>query len=206
VNDERTGKCLRQVEHICGHLWHRYFITVTKSWYRLYDNRDYFSFPIVNFPFICSNIPTAPGYGVYLFQMIRYSRACGSYQDSMERRLLLTRKLLNQRFLLVKLKSSLRKLCGRYHDFVTVMKYLCHKWPQICSTCRKHFQHWNKQILFLSKSRNLLRLLQTPIYCCTLLHVIVRRIWRYQRGNQKRISKNRQHNGQKKVFVDVLLF
>jgi hypothetical protein len=22
VNEERTGKCLRQVEHICGHLWH----------------------------------------------------------------------------------------------------------------------------------------------------------------------------------------
>jgi hypothetical protein len=94
---------------------------------KLYDKRDYFNFPIVNFPFICSNIPTAPGYGVYLSQMIRYSRACGSYQDFLERRLLLTRKLLNQGFLLVKLKSSLRKLCGRYHDFVTVMNYLCHK-------------------------------------------------------------------------------
>jgi hypothetical protein len=22
-----------------------------------YDNRDYFNFPIVNFPFVCSNIP-----------------------------------------------------------------------------------------------------------------------------------------------------
>jgi hypothetical protein len=28
--EERTGKCLRQVEHICGHLWHRYSITVNK--------------------------------------------------------------------------------------------------------------------------------------------------------------------------------
>jgi hypothetical protein len=32
--------------------------------------------------------------------------------------LLLTRKLLNQRFLLMKLKSSLRKFYGRHHDFV----------------------------------------------------------------------------------------
>jgi hypothetical protein len=33
---------------------------------KLYDKRDDFNFPIVNFPFICSNIPAAPAYGVYL--------------------------------------------------------------------------------------------------------------------------------------------
>ena len=31
---------------------------------------------------------------------------------------MLTRKLLNQGFLLVKLKSSLRQFCGRHHDLV----------------------------------------------------------------------------------------
>jgi hypothetical protein len=41
-------------------------------------DRDDFNFPIVNFPFI--NIPAAPAYGVYISQLIRYSRACGSYQ------------------------------------------------------------------------------------------------------------------------------
>ena len=30
MNEERTGKCLRQVEHICSHLWHRYSITVNQ--------------------------------------------------------------------------------------------------------------------------------------------------------------------------------
>jgi hypothetical protein len=39
--------------------------------------------------------------------MIRYSRACGSYQDFLDRGMLLTRKLLNQGFLLVKLKALL---------------------------------------------------------------------------------------------------
>ena len=34
---------------------------------KLYNKRDDFSFPIVNFPFICSNIPAAPAYGVYTF-------------------------------------------------------------------------------------------------------------------------------------------
>ena len=72
-----------------------------------YDKRDDVNFPIVNFPFICSNIPAAPAYGVYISQMIRFSRACGSYQDFLDRGLLLTRKLLNQGFLLVKLKSIL---------------------------------------------------------------------------------------------------
>jgi hypothetical protein len=79
---------------------------------------DDFNFPIVNFPFICSNIPAAPVYGVYLSQLIRYSRACGSYQDFLDRGLLLTRTLLNQGFLLVKVKSSLRKCCGYHHDLV----------------------------------------------------------------------------------------
>jgi len=78
----------------------------------------YLNFPIVNFPFICSNIPAAPAYGEYISQLIRYSIACGSYQDFLDRRLLLMRELLNQGFLLVKLKSSLRKFYGRHHDLV----------------------------------------------------------------------------------------
>jgi hypothetical protein len=38
---------------------------------KLYDNKDDFNFPIVNFPFICSNIPAAPTYGLYISHMIR---------------------------------------------------------------------------------------------------------------------------------------
>ena len=84
-----------------------------------YDERDdFFNFPIVNFPFICNSIPAALVYGVYISQMIRYSRACGCCQDFLDRGFLLTRKLLNQGYILVQLKSSLRKICGRYHDLV----------------------------------------------------------------------------------------
>ena len=42
--------------------------------------------------------------------LIRYSRAFGSYQDFIDKGLLLTMKLLNQGFLLVQLKSSLNVL------------------------------------------------------------------------------------------------
>jgi hypothetical protein len=38
---------------------------------KLYDKRDYFNASIVNFPFICSNIPAATAYGVYISQLIR---------------------------------------------------------------------------------------------------------------------------------------
>ena len=92
----------------------------------------------MNFPFICSNTPAAPAYEVYISQMIRYSRACGSYQDFLDRGLLLTRKLLNQGFLLVKLKSSLRKCYGRHHDLVDHYGIFVSQMTTICSTC-KHF-------------------------------------------------------------------
>ena len=67
--------------------------------------KDYFNFPMVNFPFICSNIPAASLYGAYISQFNRYSRACGSYHDVLDRGLMLTRKLLSYGFLVVKLKS-----------------------------------------------------------------------------------------------------
>ena len=74
--------------------------------------------PIVNFPFICNNIPAAPTYVLYISQLIRYFRACSSNHDVLDRMLLLTRELLSQCFLLVKLKSSLQKFYGRHHDLV----------------------------------------------------------------------------------------
>jgi hypothetical protein len=46
----------------------------------------------------------------------RDSRACGSYQDFLDRGLLPTRRRLNQGFILVKLKSSPRRFYGRHHD------------------------------------------------------------------------------------------
>jgi hypothetical protein len=55
---------------------------------------------------------------IYVSQLIRYSKTCGSYKDFLDRGLLPPRKLLNQGFILVKLKSSLRKFYGRHHDLV----------------------------------------------------------------------------------------
>ena len=38
---------------------------------KLYDKRDDFNFPIVNFSFICSNNTAAPAYRMYISQLIR---------------------------------------------------------------------------------------------------------------------------------------
>ena len=40
---------------------------------RLHDKRDDLDFHIVNFPFLSSNIPSGPSYGVYISQLIRYA-------------------------------------------------------------------------------------------------------------------------------------
>jgi hypothetical protein len=64
--------------------------------------------------------------------MLSYS----GLHDVLGRGLLLTRKLLNQGFLVVNLKSSLRKFYGRHRCLLTVTEYPCHNWPRICSVCR----------------------------------------------------------------------
>jgi hypothetical protein len=80
-------------------------------------------------------IPEAPAYGVYISKLIRYSKTCGSYQDFLDGELLPTRKLLN----LLKLKVSLRHFSVPTMTLLTVMEYICHQWPRICSTCRMPF-------------------------------------------------------------------
>jgi hypothetical protein len=56
----------------------------------------------------------------------------------LDRRLLLTRKSLNQGFLVVKLKSplSLKSFTVASTTWLTTTEYLCHKWPRICSVSR----------------------------------------------------------------------
>jgi hypothetical protein len=61
-----------------------------------YLRQDDFNFSIVNFPYLCSNIPASPAYGVYISQLIRYARACLTYDQFLVRGSLLTNKLRSQ--------------------------------------------------------------------------------------------------------------
>ena len=83
---------------------------------KLYDKRDDFSFCIVNFPFICGHIPSAPAYGVFISQ--RYTRACHNYADILYRARLLTIRVLEPGYIGTRLKSSLQKFYGCHHELL----------------------------------------------------------------------------------------
>jgi hypothetical protein len=85
---------------------------------QLYDKRDYFNFSIVNIPYLCSNILASPAYGVYISQLIRYARACSTYDQFLVRGNLLTDKLMSQGFQLSRLQAAFRKFYGRYNDLI----------------------------------------------------------------------------------------
>ena len=84
----------------------------------IYDKRDDFNFHITNFPFLSSNIPSSPAYWVFISQLIRYSRACSSYECFILRARRLSSKLLKQGYLAERLKSSFRKFYGRDGDLI----------------------------------------------------------------------------------------
>ena len=82
----------------------------------LYDKRDDFNFHITTFPFLSSNIPSSPAYDVFISLLIRYDRACSSYECFILRAMRLSNKLLGQGYVKERLKSSLSKFYGRYGD------------------------------------------------------------------------------------------
>ena len=84
----------------------------------IYDKRDDFNFPITNFPFLSSNVPSSPAYGVFIDQLIRYTRACSSYECFILRARRHSSKLLKQGYFMERLKSSFRKFYGRYGDLI----------------------------------------------------------------------------------------
>ena len=73
---------------------------------KLHDKRDDFDFNIVNFPFLSSNIPQSPAYGVYVSQPIQYARASSAYDDFLVGSRLLTSKLLRQGYKCMKLITT----------------------------------------------------------------------------------------------------
>ena len=76
---------------------------------KIYDKRDDINFNIINSPYLCSNIPPSPAYGVYISQLIRSPGASTNYTDFFERQQYLRDRLLNQGYEEMRLKRSLTK-------------------------------------------------------------------------------------------------
>ena len=85
----------------------------------IFDKRDAFDFDIVNFPDLSGNIPTAPVYGTYISQLIRYSRACRNCNNFSSLYSMLAETLFNQGFSGRKLMRTFFKFIGRYPELAS---------------------------------------------------------------------------------------
>ena len=73
---------------------------------KIYDKSDNFDFDFVNLPFLDGDVPRSPSYGVYISQLIRFSRAYSYVTDLNTRNKLLTQKLLKQGYQYHKLRKT----------------------------------------------------------------------------------------------------
>ena len=80
----------------------------------LYDKRDSFDFAIVNFPYLSSNIPSGPAYGVYISQLVRIGRICSNYSQFTMRHYKLTQRLIHQGFRYSSLCIAFRKFAKKH--------------------------------------------------------------------------------------------
>ena len=88
-----------------------FIIESNKGFYtKIYIKHDDFDFHIVNFPFLSSNIPYSPSYGVYISQLIRYARCCSYYDDFGYRHKLLFDRLLSHGYEVKCMRNSFFKI------------------------------------------------------------------------------------------------
>ena len=87
----------------------------------IYDKRDSFHFPIVNFPILNGNMPKKSSYGVFVGEVVRYARACSYFEDFKLRTLSLVSKLKKQGFIPRLLKRSWLRFCDAH--LLLVQKY-----------------------------------------------------------------------------------
>ena len=89
----------------------------------VFDKRDSFTFNIVNFTHLSSNVLSKPAYGVYISQLVRIGRICSSFEQFKHRHYTLTQKLIKQGFWYSGLCIAFKRF-AKYHAGI-VSKYGC---------------------------------------------------------------------------------
>jgi hypothetical protein len=101
--------------------------------YCIYDKRDKFNFPIVNFPNLSGNIPSSHSYSVFLSQLVRYARGCLYFEDFRNRTSSLIIRLLKQNFTLNRLERTYKKFCRRYRHLLRSYGKEVFNWTGLCT-------------------------------------------------------------------------
>ena len=123
---KKTTECETQLSYL------DILVTIENRKYStaVYDKRDNFNFNIVNFPYLSSNIPSGPAYGVYVSQLVRIGRICSNYTQFARRHYKLTQRLIHQGFRYSALCVAFRKFAKKYTQVLE--KYGC--------SIRKHIE------------------------------------------------------------------
>ena len=85
----------------------------------VYDKRDDFGFPIVNFPWLSGDVPRLPSYGIYISQLVRFDRCCTRVFNFHSKNLQITSKLLTQGYRYHKLRKTLGKFFRSYYELLS---------------------------------------------------------------------------------------
>ena len=91
--------------------------------YQIYDKRDNFDFPIVNYPDLSGNIPSRQSYSVFTSQLVRYARGCLHFQDFQLQCIILASKLLTQNFKPDRLRFAYSKFCLRHKKLILEVRH-----------------------------------------------------------------------------------
>ena len=86
---------------------------------KIHDKRDDCDFDLVNFPFLDSDVPSRPSYGVYISQLIRFARVCSHVDDFSTRNKCLTAKLLKKDYRYNKLRKAFSKFYRRHYELIS---------------------------------------------------------------------------------------
>ena len=126
LNKQTWNQWYYRYSYICCNLdLHLEFDSEEQIKTKLYNKRDDFNFPIVNFPFICSNSPAAPVYGVKLYLSVdMVFQSLWFLSGVFDGVLLLTMKLRNQGFPVVKLSHHFKRFTVAIMNWFTVTEYL----------------------------------------------------------------------------------
>ena len=86
---------------------------------RVYDKRDDFGFPKVNFPWLSDDVPRLPSYGIFILHLVRFAWCCTSVYDFHSKKFQITWKLLTRGYRYHKLRKTFWKFFRSYPELLS---------------------------------------------------------------------------------------